>query len=122
MNVKRKVDFLYYTGTLRNSYEKARLIGEFNLFESEGVLKIAIKNSKESFYDGPWDVADVIPHSYAPEISDIVAFQAHIDMEDINAFLALNENKGLLIIAGYITFKNDDGKSNCFVREFFYKV
>ncbi|WP_103068969.1 hypothetical protein [Aquimarina sediminis] len=119
---KQKVDLSYYLGTWRNSYEKARLIGEFTFFEKDGVMQIRIKNSKDSFYKSNWDIAPVRPHSYAPEINDVVAFQAHLKMEEMEAFLAINENKGLLIIAGYLTFDTNDERSDCFVREFFYKV
>ena len=112
----------YYLGTWRNSYEKARLIGEFTFFEKEGGLRMSLKNSTESFYQKPWPEGVVTAHSYTPESNDIVAFKAHFELEDLEAFLAINENKGLLIIAGYISFKGDDSRGDCFVREFFYKV
>ena len=121
-NEKEQTQISYYLGTWRNSYDKARLIGEMNIIQGKDGLQIAIKNSQDSFYTGPWEIATLKPHSYAPEINDIVAFQTRIDLDDIEAVLAINENKGLLIIAGYITFKNDNSKTDCFVREFFYKV
>ena len=111
-----------YMGTWRNSYEKARLIEEFTFFEEDGTMKISIKNSKESFYQNPWNIGTVKPHGYTPDSNDIVAFKGHIKMDDMEAFFAINENKGLLIIAGYLTFKDEDPRSDCFVREFFYKV
>lgn len=112
----------YYLGTWRNSYEKARLIGEFTIFEANDGLRISVKNSRESFYTGPWQEVPIRPHAYAPEMNDIVAFQAHFEMDEMNAFFAMNENKGLLIIAGYLTFSPEDPRADCFVREFFYKV
>jgi hypothetical protein len=118
---KNKTDLSYYLGTWHNSYEKARLIKEFTFFEKEGQLRISIKNSEASFYKNDWEEGLVKHHAYAPDMNDVVAFQTRIDMKDMEAFLAINENKGLLIIAGYFTFKNNDEKSDFFVREFFYK-
>ncbi len=112
----------YYLGTWRNSYDKARLIKEFTLFEKEGGIRMSLKNSTESFYQKPWPEGEVTAHAYTPESNDIVAFKAHFKLEDMEAFFAINENKGLLIIAGYLSFEEADPRGDCFVREFFYKV
>ncbi|KAA1246570.1 hypothetical protein [Aquimarina sp. RZ0] len=118
---KHTATLSYYLGTWANSNEKARLIDSFTFFETDGELRMTIKNSETGFYKNDWGTGLVKPHSYGPDTHDIVAFQAHFSREDIDAFLAINENKGLLIIAGYITFKNDEDRSDCFVREFFRK-
>ncbi len=109
-------------GIWRSSYKKSRLIEEFTFFEEEDAMKISIKNSAESFYQNPWNVGSITPHGYTPDSNDIVAFRGHVKMDDMEAFLAINENKGLLIIASYLCFKDNDPRSDCFVREFFYKV
>lgn len=119
---KAKVDFSYYTGKWVNSYDKARAIREFTLTEKDGKLQIHIEGSDTGFYPGDWGTAHTRHHAYAPDMNDIVALQARYDFDDFEAFLAINENKGLLIIAGYFTFKNDNERSDCFVREFFFKV
>ena len=119
---KSKIDFSYYLGRWVNSYDKARGISEFTLFENNGELQVSINGSKTGFYPGSWGTELVRYHAYAPDMYEIVAFQARFDMEDVEAFLALNENRGLIVIACYFTFKNEDERSDCFVREFFYKV
>ena len=119
---KVKTDFSYYLGSWTNSYEKARVIGAFRLYEENGQLMIHITGSETGFYPGNWGSQVVKSHSYAPDTNDVVAFQTRFEMGDMEAFLAMNENKGLLIIAGYFTFKDEDERSSCFVREFFFKV
>ncbi|PHS03603.1 MAG: hypothetical protein COA88_15550 [Kordia sp.] len=119
---KNKVDLSYYLGTWVNSYEKARVIESFTFSENNGKIQMTVKNSKVGFYSGNWGSGELKPHSYAPDTNDVVAFQARFELEDMDAFLAINENKGLLIIAAYFTFKQSDDRSDCFVREFFYKI
>lgn len=118
---KHRMDLSYYIGTWDNPYEKARLIDSFTFYETDGELRMTIKNSAASFYQEDWGIGSVKAHAYAPDLHNVVAFQAHFFKEDIEMFLAINENKGLLVIAAYITFKNNDEKSDCFVREFFHK-
>ena len=116
------IDLSYYTGTWVNSYEKARVIGGLTITEHNGKIMIAPKSSATGFYHGEWGSSELKPHAYAPDMNDIVAFRAQFHLEDMEAFLAINENKGLLIIAGYFSFKTSDERSDCFVREFFYKT
>jgi len=115
-------DLSYYAGKWVNSYDKARVIASLTITEKDGKVEIAPENSKTGFYSGEWGSSELKPHAYAPDINDIVAFQTLFNLKDMNAFLAVNENKGLLIIAGYFSFKETDDRSDCFVREFFYKI
>jgi hypothetical protein len=119
---KIKPDVLKYLGRWKNSYEKARVIGEIMLFEENGKLFIHITGSESGYCPGNWETAPVSIHSYAPDTNDVVAFLAQYALEEMDAVLAMNENKGLLIIAGYFTYKKNDGRSDFFVREFFYKI
>lgn len=119
---KEKIDFSYYLGKWINSYDKARVIGEFKLYEENGKLMINVNGSQTGFHPGEWGSQPVRHHSYGPDTNDIVAFQTRFERDDMEAFLAINENKGLLIIAGFFTFKDNDERSSCFVREFFFKV
>ena len=111
-----------YFGRWENSYDKARIIGAFTIFQENGELQIAVEGSPNGIYPGDWTSTTLKAHSYDPDSDDVVAFQASYNLEDITAFLAINENKGLLIIAGYFTFKTNKGKSDFFVREFFTKI
>jgi len=115
-------DLSYYVGRWVNSYDKARVISSFTIIEKGGKIMITPENSKMGFYNEEWDSSELKPHAYGPDMDDIVAFQAHFNMKDMNVFLAVNENKGLLVIAAYFSFKETDNRSDCFVREFFYKI
>jgi hypothetical protein len=119
---KQKVDFSYYLGKWVNTYDKARIIRGFTLSESDGKLKITVDGSAKGYYPGDWGTSPVQHFAYAPDMNDIVAFQSEFDLKDFHALLSINENKGLLVIAGSFTFKNSDLGSDFFVREFFYKV
>lgn len=119
---KSIIDLSYYTGKWVNSYDKARVLSALSISEKDGKIEISPENAATGFYTGTWGSSALKPYAYGPETNDIVAFQAHFKMEDMEAFLAVNENKGLLIIAGYFSFKENDNRSDCFVREFFYKI
>jgi len=119
---KIKPDVLKYLGKWKNSYDKARIIAELILFEEGGELLINVTGSENGYFPGDWKTAAVRYHSYAPDTNDVVAFQAKFTLDEMEAFLAMNENKGLLIIAGYFTFKKNDERSDFFVREFFHKI
>ena len=119
---KMQADVLKYLGRWINSYNKARIIGDLILFEKDGELFINVTGAETGYCPGDWKTAPVRFHSYAPDTSDVVAFQAQFTLDEMDAFLAMNENKGLLIIAGYFTYKKNNGKSDFFVREFFHKM
>jgi hypothetical protein len=111
-----------YLGKWVNTYDKARIISEFTFFENNGELLMTITGSKTGNYPGNWKTVPVKFHAYTPDTNDVVAFQAHLDYDELEIFLAINENKGLLVMAGYFTFKKNDGRSDFFVREFFHKI
>ncbi len=115
------MDLSFYTGTWINTYEKARVIGSVTITEEDGKIMMAPKSSEVGYYKGEWGKSELKPHAYAPDKQDIVGFRAHFDLEGIEAFLAINENKGLLIIAGYFGLRDGEDQSDFFVREFFYK-
>ena len=117
-----KPPVLNYLGRWVNSYDKARAIGEITFFISNGELFIALTGSKAGPCPGEWEAVPVQIYSYAPDTNDVVAFRAQVELGNMHAFLAMNDNKGLLIIAGYFSYKNNEGKSDFFVREFFSKV
>jgi len=118
---KNSANLSSYLGTWVNTNDKSKLMKEITFFQSEDSFRMSVQASSESFFQGPWNSASVQYHSYSPESNDIVAFQAQFEMEEMSAFLAINENRGLIIIACFLTFEDADERSDCFVREFFYK-
>ncbi|MGY0216497.1 hypothetical protein ACWJJH_03800 [Endozoicomonadaceae bacterium StTr2] len=121
MQYGQGIDASYYLGNWNNTYNKARAIGSVRFHQQPDGLYISLTGSDTGFQPGDWGSAPVKLHSYSPDSNDLVACQARLDMENTEAVLAMNENKGLLIIAGYFSFK-DNSQSSFFVREFFYKT
>ena len=119
---KSKVDISEYLGNWKNSYDKARVINSFSIAEENGEVKISVQGAVNGLHPGSWGKEDLKTYAYDPDMNDVVAFRAQFEMENLGAFLAINENKGLIIIAGFFSVKNDPSKSDFFVREFFYKV
>lgn len=115
-------DLSFYTGTWINTYDKARMIGSVKITEEDGKIIIEPTSSQVGHYRGTWGKSEIKPYAYTPDKQDIVGFMARFDHDEIEAFLAINENKGLLIIAGFFSLKNQEDKSDFLVREFFYKV
>ena len=116
-----KPPVLNYLGKWVNSYDKARVIGDVTFFVNNGELFMAATGSETGYRPGEWKAVPVQFYSYSPDAADVVAFRAQFELEDMCAFLAMNDNKGLLIIAGYFSYKKNEGRSDFFVREFFSK-
>jgi hypothetical protein len=72
-------------------------------------------------YPECWGEVRVTPHAYDVAGTRGIAFLARYDFEFVEITLAVNENKGLIIIASYHTFKDASARSNYFKREFFYR-
>jgi hypothetical protein len=70
--------------------------------------------------DADWGQVPVTPHATAAGSREPAGFLAHYDFGFAHLALAANENKGLLIIASFMTFRDGSGRSNYFTREFFY--
>jgi hypothetical protein len=110
-----------YLGRWVNPYNGSRAIGEFMFFVKNGELFMTSTGADSGHCPGEWKAAPVYYHSYAPDTTDAVAFRSQLELEDMHVLLAINENKGLLVIAAYFTYKNKEGRSDFFVREFFSK-
>jgi hypothetical protein len=57
-----------------------------------------------------------------PGVAQASAFEAQFEFGPMSALLEANLSKGLLIIACMKTFRDDSGRSNYFVREFFRRT
>jgi len=113
-----RVDLSHYVGRWTNTNPDTLAITHFD-FDRRG----------NSFYlrtfgaghPTCWGEVRVIPYAY--DVAGIrgIAFLARYDFEFVEITLAVNENKGLIIIASYHTFKDASPRSNYFKREFFYR-
>ena len=104
-----------------NPYKESKGITEFSLVEDNGKLFIDIEGAESGRCSGVWERVAVRHYAYAPDLNDVVAFKAHLNRDDMDILLAINENKGLLVVAAYFTLKDGDERSDFFIREFFHK-
>jgi hypothetical protein len=71
-------------------------------------------------YPECWGEVIVTPHALDVAGKRGIAFLARYVFEFVEITLAVNENKGLIIIASYHRFKDASPRSDYFKREFFY--
>ena len=113
-----KVDLSHYVGHWTNTNPETLAILHFDFDRrSDGFCMRAFGAG----YPQCWGKVTVTPHAYDVAGTRGIAFLARYDFEFVEITLAVNENKGLIIIASYHTFKDASPRSNYFKREFFYR-
>ncbi len=116
---EKPIDLTRRLGRWRNTFSQTQGIVEFTLEASDkGYLLRALGAGVEA----PWDPMPAIPLASTVEGGEGVAFHIRYDVGFAEMFLAANMNKGLIIIAAYTFFKDDSGRADYFMREFFYHV
>ena len=70
---------------------------------------------------GDWGQTTAIPLSLRPGGTEAAAFKAQFINDAFEATLAVNDNKGLLVIAAFIYF-TDSNREDVFAREFYFRV
>jgi hypothetical protein len=115
---EEKVDLGHYVGHWTNTNPDTSTIPYFD-FDRRG--DDFYMRAFGAGYPECWGEVRVIPHAYDVTGTYGVAFLARYDFEFVEITLAANENKGLIIIASYHTFKDASSRSNYFKREFFYR-
>jgi hypothetical protein len=110
-----EVDISPLLGNWRNSNPATNWIKRFTLSKKEGVFTMHTYSAAE-----PFDWGEVEITAYMDNAKEI-AFHAAYDLESVHSLLAVNTNKGLIIIAAFNRFKEDSGRSNSFCREFYFR-
>ena len=118
--INMKIDFSKLLGTWVNTYENSRGIERVVITEEEGKIGIRCFGVDGGILPGDWGMTHATPLAKTPEKAEVVAFKGEYKKDDFDAFLAVNDNKGLLIIAAYFYFKVDNGMNDFFAREFYY--
>lgn len=108
-------------GRWKNSKSTTKGIAGFTLTESEGGLMLGIQGAEGGFMSSQLEPVKVSCHSNNSDSKECIAFHGTSVDGGHKYRFAGNINKGLIIIATYITDLNDED-SNFFVREFFYKL
>ncbi len=115
----RGVDMSNLTGHWTNTNPETSGITKFDLVARDGGYYLRASGAGRA---EPWSEVEVTPHSYDVNGGPAVAFRAEIDLGFSEVTLAVNENKGLLIIASLHRFKDDSARAAYFKREFFYRT
>lgn len=119
-NIAVKLDVAKYLGDWQNSYADTQGIGYFKIYEEEGEVKMDITGRAGGMLEGHWGVTTLTPYTATPDGDKASAFHGKYDLGYADIDLTINENKELMIVFSFITFKDGSGRSNCYKREFFY--
>jgi hypothetical protein len=112
------VDLAPLLGSWRNTYRDSKGIrrfvlarqGDRYLLRGWGVLR-----------DEDWGTVPVVPHAPHVASRQPAGFLARYDFGFSRVTLAVNENKGLLVVAAFTTFADGSARSSYLTREFFYR-
>lgn len=110
-----EVDISPLLGNWVNSNHQTNWIKRFTLGKKGSVFTIHAHGARE-----PFDWGEIEITTYVDNIGEL-AFHAVYDLETIRSLLAANTNKGLIIIAAFIRFKNVGERSNFLCREFYFR-
>jgi hypothetical protein len=112
------VDLAHFVGHWTNTKAETAAITHFDLRQDSGRFYLRARGAG---HPGDWGEVEVTPHAYDATSRRGVAFLARYAFDFAEITLAVNENKGLIIIASYHRFKDSSPRSNYFKREFFYR-
>lgn len=115
---KTTVDFSHFLGRWQNTYKATRGISSFEISSNDGIPQIRVFGSEKSHAPGDWGEVQFTPLGSAQDHKKAAAFQVNYEINGVNSWLAVNANKGILIIAAYHSFPNSD--LSYFSREFFF--
>jgi hypothetical protein len=112
------VDLGHYVGHWTNTNAETSAITHFDFKQRDERFYLRAAGAG---YPGDWGEVEVMPHAYDVSSRRGLAFLARYAFDFAEIILAGNENKGLIIVASYHTFKDASPRSNYFKREFFYR-
>jgi hypothetical protein len=109
------VDLAPLAGTWWNSERKSRWWDKVVIAPQGDRTTIRIFGRSE-----PRDWGMTTLFGYRDTLGEL-AFEGAIEAGPVRTLMAANMNKNLMIIAAFHRFAPDDGRSNCLVREFYYR-
>ena len=116
-----KLNYNKCIGSWENPYKNTRGIQSFDIYQRSDKTYISITGKEAGIKPGSWGESEFTGFAQGPDEQEASAYQAFFDLGFADALLAINENKGLLVILAYISPKTETGQSNYFIREFYYK-
>lgn len=115
---KTQVDFHDFLGRWVNAYQETKGIASFEISSQDGIPTFRAFGAAESCTPGDWGEIDFVPLAASPDSNQLKGFHLTYEIDQLKCLLAVNENKGLLIIAIYFFPSEDTGY---FSREFFVR-
>jgi hypothetical protein len=112
------VDLAPFLGSWRNTYRDSKGIRRFVLAR-EGARYML--RGWGVGRDEDWGTVPVVPHAPHVASRQPAGFLARYDFGFSQVTLAVNENKGLLVVAAFTTFRDRSARSSYLTREFFYR-
>jgi len=104
-------------GDWTNTYRETGNIVSFRLERADEGYTMACRFKRESQHLGKVPVVPYADHALGRQAT---AFLARCDVDFGEALLACNTNKGLIIVAAYVQFRDGSGRAPYFSREFFF--
>ncbi len=111
-------DFGYLPGTWRNTNKLTKGIITFTLEAADNQLMLTLQGAAGGYFSPEMGTVEMQCFHAAPDSSKVIGFFSALQDADQELKLACNLNKGLIIIATYITV----GSTSFFIREFFHKI
>ncbi|WP_089933473.1 hypothetical protein [Candidatus Entotheonella palauensis] len=107
-------------GTWMNTNGASGGMAKVILTLKDGALTVRVIGADEP---EPHDWGEITAAVYAKSVDskDGMAFSATYDFGFMATHLQVNVKQGVLVIASFTRFKDDSGRANYFVREFFYQ-
>lgn len=110
-----QADITPLVGRWVNSNPTTEWIKKFTLAEKNGVFTLHVFSANE-----PTDWGEIEVSAYQDNIGEM-AFHAVYDLGFVEAMLAANSNKGLIVIAAFLRFRDGDNRTNFLCREFYVR-
>lgn len=116
---KHKMKYDKCLGSWENPYKNTKGILSFDIYKKEDKTFIRVRGIAGGMLPGDWGEAELTGYAHGPEDNQAAAFKAFFDLGFSDVLLAINENKGLLVILAYINPKAGSSQSEYFIREFY---
>ncbi len=118
---ENKLKFDKCLGEWVNPYKNTKGILSFEIKKVEDEIIIKITGVEGGIKPGDWGEAVLTGYAPSADANLATAYKATFDLGFATATLAINENKGLLVVLAYINLKERGTQSDYFIREFYCK-
>lgn len=112
-----RLDVSALTGAWHNTNRDTRGIARFIVTErADGGVDVV------SFGTTAWPLTPATVYGDHLETREAMAFSAIVDLGYADVHLQANIKGGVLVVATFNRFRDGSGRSNYFMREFYYRV